>query len=535
MPKATNRKKKIIVVSGFSGIGGMDTGFSSNSDFKLIMQIENGKDQNEILTKNFPKVKHRVCDINTLKTLPKGTDVFVFTPPCNDASPMFPAGDGINGPETGKIRISFRILKETRDAGKTLPSVILIEEVLGFKKVPAMIEIAEEFKKLGYEYLVWRQIDLLGVLPQSRRRIIIVATRGGISAQDILFQDNPECKCRKGATHTLLLSSSSSEICALCHDSEDAETIQNIAVAVNYAQKRQAPTYHKIPCLLTSSGSMRIVEYCLPTRNENDRKRKREISSSSFISYDLDIRDMERLMGFPENYTKLIRGGRGGKNDAVHKIRRLKCIAKAFAVPHSEWLAKSISMAFKKEKEITEEANKERIKNEFFLINDSNSASKGQLQNSSSRYPKRMHYSAFKSQLKNLERWPSCGMIDLSRSSELEILYPRENIHEYPILKPFKPLAVFLKHKDVQKSGNWKRLFNYMERLLSTDKYMDSFEYWVLKQFIPDDKRRRGILRRFSHKVSMVQNTDTIGVPGFHESILKEAFESGDCDILLKE
>ena len=99
-----------------------------------------------------------------------------------------------------------------------------------------------------------------GALPHNRNRVISVATRDGINPRDILFEANPECDCEKvrnggEENGNEYLSSSSSAICALCQCLDDAPTIQDIGVIYNTGQVKQAPSYHKNPCLLTSSAS----------------------------------------------------------------------------------------------------------------------------------------------------------------------------------------------------------------------------------------------------------------------------------------
>ena len=97
--------------------------------------------------------------------------------------------------------------------------------------------LIQAFSALQYEYLAWRTVDLLGALPHSRKRVILVATRDGINPHDILFEANPKCECeeiqRSGEKKLGNEYSSSSAICALCQRSEDAPTIQDIGLMMN--------------------------------------------------------------------------------------------------------------------------------------------------------------------------------------------------------------------------------------------------------------------------------------------------------------
>ena len=126
---------------------------------------------------------------------------------------------------------------------------VVIENVLDILSKEAMTYLIQEFYKLNYEYLAWRAVDLLGALPHSRERVILVATRDGIIPCDILFEANLECeyeKVRNGGNESGNEYLSSSAICALCQSSDDVPTIQDIGVICNTGQVNQAPSYHKI-------------------------------------------------------------------------------------------------------------------------------------------------------------------------------------------------------------------------------------------------------------------------------------------------
>jgi site-specific DNA-cytosine methylase len=108
-------------------------------------------------------------------------------------------GVGIYGEETGKIREVVRILKAMKEKSQFVP-IVVIENVLNILSAEAMKYLIEAFSELEYDYLAWRTVDLLGALPHSRNRVILVATRDGINPHDILFEANPECECEKVRT-----------------------------------------------------------------------------------------------------------------------------------------------------------------------------------------------------------------------------------------------------------------------------------------------------------------------------------------------
>ena len=133
---------------------------------------------------------------------------------------------------------------------------------------------------------------------------------------------------------------------------------------VNTSQINQAPSYHKNPCLLTSSKSTYVCEFpAVKKFKETKIEDIREDNGNNdddddeeenpFPCYKLDIRDMERLMGFPEDYTKI---SSASENDCN---RRVKLLANAIVwVNHSEWIAQSCSNAIRNKVAIDDEEEK---------------------------------------------------------------------------------------------------------------------------------------------------------------------------------
>jgi hypothetical protein len=315
-------------------------------------------------------------------------------------------------------------------------------------------------------------------------------------------------------------------VCALCQNSPDAPTIQEVAVIVNTSQINQAPSYHKNPCLLTSSKSTYVCEF----RRKNSKKRKfediREDNGNNddadddeeenpFPCYKLDIRDIERLMGFPEDYTKI---SSASENDCN---RRVKLLANAIAVNHSEWIAQSCSNAIRNKVAIDDEEEKNGctpsflstrkiIEEKFTVLRRKN----GETIRISSLYDKDKNF-------------PECGLIDLKSNSD-EILIPKGDIHRYPVLNTYVPLPIFLKYKNTQIGDKNKRvrLFKYAERLLQ---HWAALEYWILVALVRDDAQRRGLLRRFGDKVVLNDdNIDILEVADFEESVASFCEKKGD-------
>ena len=169
----------------------------------------------------------------------------------------------------------------------------------------------------------------------------------------------------------------------------------------------------------------------------NDDAEKEKEERNSFPCYTLDIHDMERLMGFPEDYTKI---SSASENDCN---RRVKLLANAIAVNHSEWIAQSCSNAIRNKIAIDDEEKKNGctpsflstrkiIEEKFTVLRRKN----GETIRISSPYDKDKNF-------------PECGLIDLKSNSD-EILIPKGDIHRYPVLNTYVPLPIFLKYKNTQ-------------------------------------------------------------------------------------
>jgi len=521
-----------LVASAFAGIGGMDLAFKC-AGFEIVAQIENDKRCRELLRQNFgiDIERYKTGDIREVEMLPAGVKILLVTPPCVDLSPMNQFRVGIHGKETGKIREVFRILKAMKKNNQFVP-IVVVENVLNILDKEAMTCLIQAFSALQYEYLAWRTVDLLGALPHSRKRVILVATRDGINPHDILFEANPKCECeeirRSGEKKMGNEYSSSSAICALCQRSEDTPTIQDIGLMVNTGQINQAPSYHKNPCLLTSSASTYVCEFRqknLKKRkfeegkdNGNDDDAKEEEEENPFPCYALDIRDMERLMGFPEGYTQFSSSTMSSASSfGSDRSLRVKLLANAVAVPHSEWIAQSCSNAIRTKIENDENDDEKNSSSSSFL---------------STRKIIEEKFTGGTDLVVNLYKslLPECGLIDLKSDLE-KILTPTEKIHRYPVLNTYVPLPRFLKYKDTRIEGdNKRRLFKYAERLLQ---HWDVLEYWLLAALVPDDAQRRWLLRRFGDKVVLNDdNIDILQVADFEESVVSFCEKKGDLNFI---
>lgn len=181
--KRRKAKKRISVVSLFSGCGGMDLGFLGGfnflgkhyckTDFNIIWANEINPIACETYRKNIGK--HIIAgDINNeLQNIPKHADVIIGGFPCQDIS--------INGKMLGIKGKQSSLYTAMVEATKKLqPQVFVAENVGGLllkRNAASLNKILADFSSLGYElqYQAYRAEDY-GV-PQTRERVFIVGTR----------------------------------------------------------------------------------------------------------------------------------------------------------------------------------------------------------------------------------------------------------------------------------------------------------------------------------------------------------------------
>ncbi len=167
------------VVDVFAGCGGLSYGFRK-AGFKIILGIDNDKDSAETFLKNHPGAKYLIKDVNKITKNDiteavgnREVDLVIGGPPCQ--------GFSVSGkrvfldPRNSLYMQFFRILDMLN------PKAAVVENVPGLKHMyqgKALESIVQEFEKRGYtvSYKILKAAEF-GV-PQIRRRIIIVGTKG---------------------------------------------------------------------------------------------------------------------------------------------------------------------------------------------------------------------------------------------------------------------------------------------------------------------------------------------------------------------
>lgn len=227
--------------------------------------------------------KHR--DITDLASLPRDVEVLTAGFPCQDLSQAGMTA-GIAGEKSGLVDHVFRLLDHRR-----VPLVILenVSFMLSLDKGAAMERLTGEFEARGYKW-AYRTINSLSVLPQRRERVFFVASASEMDPASVLFVDevHPPVSVTQLDSHA--------------HGFYWTEGTRGLGWAPN-----------AIPTLKNGStiGIPSPPAILLPTG----------------LVVKPDLRDAERLQGFPEDWT-----------EAAPMRQRWSLVGNAVTVDVAEWL-----------------------------------------------------------------------------------------------------------------------------------------------------------------------------------------------------
>lgn len=174
------------IVSLFSGIGGLEYGFSSKKN-EILMFCENDPAAKAVLKARHPDVR-LVDDITCLDSIPQ-CDLVTAGFPCQDLSQ---AGSkvGIKGDRSGLVNHLFRLLR----SAKPRPEWLLVENVpymLHLGRGHAMEVLTKNVEALGYSWC-YRTIEARSFgLPQRRPRVVFLASLNHDPRDVILAQNKP--------------------------------------------------------------------------------------------------------------------------------------------------------------------------------------------------------------------------------------------------------------------------------------------------------------------------------------------------------
>lgn len=281
------------IVGLFAGIGGLEVGFGQ-AGHKTIMTSEILPAARAVLERRLPQTE-LVGDVREVKALPAGTDAIVAGFPCQDLSQAGLTA-GLDGDRSGLVEEIFRLMAKSR------PRWVVLENVpfmLQLRHGNAMRRIVQSIEDLGYLW-AWRVVDTNGFgLPQRRERVFLVASREGDPADVLLTEDNPWERPKTA-------------IGRVAHGFYWTEGRGGLGWAVNAIptlKNGSAIGIPSPPAILMPDG--RVIKP--------------------------DIRDAERLQGFPENWTL-------PAEDVGRASTRWGLVGSAVSVPVAAWLGSRFTL-----------------------------------------------------------------------------------------------------------------------------------------------------------------------------------------------
>src|SRR6185503_6857901 len=171
-----------VVTGLFAGIGGLERGLR-RAGHETVLFCENDAAASAVLRARFNDVPLH-DDICTLRRLPRAASLVVAGFPCQDLSQ---AGmtRGIAGARSGLVGQVFRLIDEHRTPWVLLENVPFM---LQLARGEAMNVITSAFEERGYRW-AYRVVDARAFgLPQRRRRVYFLASHGG-DPRTVLFAD----------------------------------------------------------------------------------------------------------------------------------------------------------------------------------------------------------------------------------------------------------------------------------------------------------------------------------------------------------
>jgi DNA (cytosine-5)-methyltransferase 1 len=285
-------KNRLNVVGLFAGIGGFELGLGGNGHSATLL-VENSQPAMHVLRQRFPDSKIEP-DVRDLASLPPGTDLVVAGFPCQDLSSVGRKA-GIEGSRSFLVSEVFRLLSNADAPWVVLENVPFLLSLSGGS---ALRYISTALNELGYRW-AYRVVDSNAFgLPQRRNRWFLVASRVG-DPRNVLLADDvdrplpnadyPEVAC--GFYWT--------------------EGMRGFGWAVDAIPPIKCGSSVGVP----SPPAIRLPS-------------KRYVTP--------DIRDAERLQGFPGDWTS-------PAEEVAKRGERWRMIGNSVSVPTAAWLGKRLA------------------------------------------------------------------------------------------------------------------------------------------------------------------------------------------------
>lgn len=167
----------------FAGIGGLEVGMSAAGHHAHLL-VENSPPAMHVLRRRFPDTKLE-GDVRGVTALPRGTDVVVAGFPCQDLSSVGRKA-GIAGARSSLVGEVLRLLD-----GADAPWVVLenVPFLISLSRGAALRVVTSALTELGYRW-AYRVVDTQAFgLPQRRNRWYLVGSRVGDPREVLLADD----------------------------------------------------------------------------------------------------------------------------------------------------------------------------------------------------------------------------------------------------------------------------------------------------------------------------------------------------------
>ncbi|MGE0714627.1 MAG: DNA cytosine methyltransferase [Alphaproteobacteria bacterium] len=276
----------------FAGIGGFEKGLvESGHEAEMLCEI--WEPARAVLSARFPSTP-AANDVVSLRSLPGNVELVTAGFPCQDLSQAGMTA-GIEGSRSSLVGHVFRLLDERK-----VPWIVLenVSFMLHLARGKALHSLIDELESRGYRW-AYRVVNSLAFVPQRRERVLLVATTTDVDPAAVLLTDEAEPKL---AATDLSASANgfywTEGIRGLGWASDSIPTLKN-GSTVGIASP---------PAIMLPSG--RVI---MP-----------------------DIRDAERLQGFPEDWTEP--AGTVGR-----ATLRWSLVGNAVTVPVARWIGERLA------------------------------------------------------------------------------------------------------------------------------------------------------------------------------------------------
>lgn len=167
----------------FAGIGGLESGLVS-AGHESVMLCEIWEPARAVLAARFPSLPCEP-DVAGLRDLPAEIEAVIAGFPCQDLSQAGLTA-GIAGERSSLVAHVFRLLDRRRVTWVVLENVSFM---LHLDKGRALRTLVEAFEARGYRW-AYRVVNSLAFLPQRRERVLFVATTTDVDPARVIHADD---------------------------------------------------------------------------------------------------------------------------------------------------------------------------------------------------------------------------------------------------------------------------------------------------------------------------------------------------------